>query len=126
MVRNIAGFIGPALALGALALAAPLLAAGDAERGKALFARCAACHSVEPGKNKLGPSLAGTVGRKAGAVPGYKYSPAMTKSGKVWDAKALDAYLAAPTKAVPGTTMVIAVPNAEDRAHLIAYLATVK
>ena len=113
----------PALGLGALSLAAPLLAAGDAERGKAVFARCVACHSMEPNKNKLGPSLSNIVGRKAGTVPGFKYSQAMAKSGKIWDAKTLDAYLAAPTKALPGTTMVIGVPNAADRANLIAYLA---
>ena len=88
---------------GAPSLAAPA-AAGDAVKGKATFARCAICHAVQPGVNKLGPSLAGVVGRKAASVPGFAYSPAMKASGIVWTPDQLDAYLAKPSAKVPGTT----------------------
>lgn len=98
-------------------------AAGDPGRGKVVFARCAACHSMEPAKKTIGPTLAGVLGRKAGTLPGFTFSPAMKKYGGVWDVKTMDAFLAAPTKTVPGTRMVfMGLPKAEDRADLIAYM----
>ena len=109
--------------LGAL-LGAPASAAGDAKHGKAVFVRCAACHTLETGKNRIGPSLAKVVGRKAGTAAGFAYSPALKAYGKVWDARLLDAFLAAPTKVLPGTRMVMAVADPKDRADLIAYLRT--
>ena len=100
-------------------------AAGDPVHGKALYAQCAACHTVVPGQNRVGPSLAGVVGRHAAAVPGFRYSPGMQKSGLVWTRENLDRYLAAPAAVVSGTFMAFpGVPNAGDRADLIAYLAT--
>lgn len=102
---------------------APAAAAGDATHGKIVFARCAACHSMEPGKKMIGPSLAGVFGRKAGSLGGYAFSPAMKKYDKVWDRKAMDAFLTAPTKTVPGTRMVFpGLSNPADRADLLAYL----
>lgn len=105
--------------------AATPAAASDAVKGKIVFARCAICHDVKPGVNKLGPSLAKLFGRKAGTVTGYSYSAAMKQYGKVWNAQSLDAYITAPMKAVPGTKMAFAgIANPADRANLIAYLQT--
>ena len=99
---------------------------GNPALGRTVFARCAACHAVTPGGKRLGPSLAGVVGRKAGNVPGYAYSPAMRGSKIVWDARNLDAYLTRPATTVPGTKMVfVGIANPADRANLIAYLNTV-
>ena len=89
-----------------------------------MFRKCQACHSLEPGKNMLGPSLAGIIGRKAGAEPGYTYSPAMKQADIVWDAKTLDAYLADPQKMVPGNKMPFpGLKTEHDRADVIAFLA---
>ncbi len=92
--------------------------------GEAIFKKnCALCHTVEAGKNKIGPSLAGIVGRKAGSVPGYTYSEANKNSGVTWDEKTLDTYLTDPRKFIPGTKMIFAgLKNPEDRKALIAYL----
>jgi len=82
------------------------------------------CHSLEPGKNILGPSLAGIIGRKAGAEPGYSYSPAMKQENIVWDTNTLDRYLADPQKMVPGNKMPFpGLKTEQDRADVIAYLA---
>src|SRR6266436_768239 len=100
-------------------------AAGDAAAGKTVFAnQCASCHTIEVGKNGFGPSLAAVVGRKAGRLAGFNYSPAMAQAGLTWDEKTLDAFLTSSTKAVPGTSMSVALPNATDRANVIAYLET--
>lgn len=106
------------------ASAAPI---GDAVKGKTIFIRCAMCHTVQPGMNKVGPSLAGIVGRNAGAVPGFAYSPAMKTSKVVWTPQMLDRFLARPSAAVPGTRMVFAgLPNPADRANVVAYLKAPK
>lgn len=107
------------------ALLAPAAAGadGDAARGKSVFNRCAACHTATD-QNKIGPGLAGVLGRAAGTVPGARYSKTLPASGIVWDETKLDEFLAAPTKAVPGTSMPLGVPNAQDRADVIAYLKT--
>ncbi len=98
-------------------------AAGDAVKGKTVFARCAICHTVEPGKNKLGPTLANIVGSKAGEVPGFNFSPAMKASKVVWTPDALDKYLTNPRAFMPGNRMIFAgLPKPEDRANVIAYL----
>ncbi len=113
------------LAFGFGLAAAPALRAStssDPVKGKAVYARCASCHSLKVGESKLGPSLNGLFGRKAGSLNGFAYSPALKKSAIVWDVKTLDHFLASPFKAVPGTKMMIGVPNAQQRADLIAYL----
>ncbi|CAN7771630.1 c-type cytochrome [Variovorax sp. LjRoot290] len=97
--------------------------AGDATRGKTVFARCAACHSVE-GKTGIGPALNGVFGRVAGKAPGFRYSSSMAASTAPWDAASLEAFLAAPTRAFPGSSMPLNVPSAQDRADLGAYLRT--
>lgn len=103
-------------------------AATTAAGGKpAAFAQCAVCHSVEAGKNGVGPSLAGVFGRKAGTVAGYAYSDANKNSGLTWDEATLDEYLTAPAKKVPGTKMTFAgYPDAAKRKEVIEYLKTLK
>lgn len=87
------------------------------------FAQCKACHALEPGKNGIGPSLAGVFGAEAGHVGDYAYSKAMRDSGLVWDAVTLDAYLKNPRAAVPGTKMSYAgLRDDAKRAELIAWM----
>lgn len=83
---------------------------------------CSSCHSTEEGKNRIGPQLSGVVGRDAGSVEGARYSAALKRSGIVWDAGTLDAYLANPRQAVPGTSMPVGLANAGQRASVIDYL----
>lgn len=90
------------------------------------FFQCRTCHSVEPGKNGIGPTLAGIVGSKAGAVPGFNFSPALKNSGITWDRATLEQWLAHPTKLVPGTRMVAMVPDPVRRKEIIDYLETLK
>ncbi|WP_240946645.1 cytochrome c family protein [Novosphingobium sp. ERW19] len=99
-------------------------AKGDPVAGKKIFMRCVACHAVQPGAGaKMGPNLAGVVGRKAAAAPGFKYSAAMQKAKLKWDDATLDKWLTRPSALVPGTSMAFAgLPNAADRANVIAYL----
>jgi nitrite reductase (NO-forming) len=100
------------------------IAGGDPAAGKLVFRKCQVCHALEPGKNILGPSLAGIVGRKSGAEPSYSYSPAMKGANLTWDAKTLDAYLNDPQKIVPGNKMPFpGLKTANDRADVIAFLA---
>lgn len=84
--------------------------------------RCGSCHSIEPGQNRLGPHLAGVVGRTAGTVEGARYSQDMQRSGIVWDDKTLDTYLDNPRAVVPRTTMTIALRDAAQRSAVIDYL----
>ena len=120
-----------ALMLGATA-ALPLatsraLAAGDAAAGKQIFTTtCAACHSAQPGVNMIGPSLAGIVGSKSGAVLGYSFSSALKAANITWDEQTLDKFLENPKADVHGTKMPISVPNPENRDNIIAYLETLK
>jgi cytochrome c len=110
-------------ALGAaLALVAGLCqAAPDPVHGEEVYARCLACHALAT--NRVGPRHCGLIGRRAGTVPGFDYSPAMKRSGLVWNEKTLDRFLANPLKVVPGTAMTYdGVPDPKDRADLIAYL----
>lgn len=117
-----------ALLMASLLLAGPgsAMAAGNAQNGMKIFKKCVACHSVEPGKKKIGPNLHGVIGRMAGTAKGYKYSKAMAahgKSGTVWAADTLDTYLQAPRKVVPGTKMSFpGLKRSQDRADVIAYL----
>lgn len=108
-----------------LCLAAPALAEGDAIAGKAVFRKCAPCHSTEP-VNRVGPTLAGIIGRPVASVPDYGYSSAMTgfaDGGKVWNEALIAEYLMAPKAMVPGTRMTFAgLRKLEDIANLIAYL----
>lgn len=103
------------------ALLVAALTVGDANAGEAVYSRCLACHSLEV--NRTGPKHCGLFGRRAGSAPGYDYSPAMKRSKLVWSESTLERFLADPPKTVPGTTMTYAgVPDAKERADLLAYL----
>jgi cytochrome c len=102
-------------------------AAQDVEAGKTAFKKCALCHTTEVGKNKIGPSLFGVVGRKAGSLDGYNYSEGMKKFEHTWDAQTLDTYLADPRADVPGTKMIFpGIKDKKERDDVIAYLETLK
>jgi cytochrome c len=108
------------LAFGA-GTACAALAAGDPAHGEEVYTRCLACHALA--SDRVGPRHCGLIGRRAGSVPGFAYSDAMKKSKLVWDEKTLDRFLTKPMKVVPGTAMTYdGVPDARDRADLIAYL----
>ena len=93
------------------------------ERGEKLFAKCAACHTSRSGDLMIGPSLAGVFGRKAGSMPGYRYSPALSSSGIVWDARTLASLLRNPDGYIPGINMTAApVTDPTDVEALIAYM----
>jgi cytochrome c len=116
-------------ATAALLVSAFPAAAQDAAAGGKLFSKCKACHMVGEGaKNRIGPQLNGLFGRAAGAVDGFKYSPAMTKAGEgglVWDAKTLKGFLADPKGTVKGTKMAFAgLKKDDDLANMVAYLQT--
>jgi nitrite reductase (NO-forming) len=113
------------LLLWALVGAMSQAAAQDEAHGREVFRKCAACHGVEPNAKKVGPTLYGVFGRKAGSVPGYNYSNAMKEAQNVWNAETLDEYLAKPRAFIPGNKMVFAgLSKKEDRADVIAYLRT--
>jgi cytochrome c len=113
--------------LGVLLVTWPAHSSGDPEAGKVVFKQCAVCHTVEPGKNKIGPSLFGVVGRKAASAPNFSYSEAMKSFEHVWDNDTLESYLADPRKIVPGTKMIfVGIKNPKQLEDIIAYLDTVK
>lgn len=114
--------------IAALAMATQAEAGGDATKGKTYFTRCAICHSNASGApNRIGPNLFGVVGRKAGAIPGFFYSPAMKKSGITWTEDKLEAYIAKPQTIVPGNRMAFAgVADHQQVDDLVAYLETLK
>lgn len=116
-----------ALTLSLVALAAALPAhaqtPANPDHGKQVFRQCSVCHSINPGENRVGPSLAGVFGRKAGTAPGFSYSNAMKNSGMPWNEENLGKYLENPQQVVKGTRMAFpGVKNPKDRADLIAYL----
>ena len=100
---------------------------GDAQRGAQLYRACGACHSLVPGRNMTGPSLAGVWGRKAGALESFeRYSPALKASVVTWDAATLDEWLKAPSRFIPGTRMGFAgISDDVARTDLIAFLREV-
>jgi cytochrome c len=113
-----------------LTLAAASLGAGsawaqDADAGKKIFNRCAACHDLGE-KNKIGPHLEGLFGRTAGSLPDFNYSPAMKEAGEkglVWNEETLDQYLTDPKGFIPKNRMAFAgLKKEDDRANVIAYL----
>jgi cytochrome c len=100
--------------------------AADAVAGQAVFkSQCSICHSPVEGKNMVGPSLFGLIGRKSGSVAGFHYSAANKAADITWNAEILDKYLTSPREVVPGTIMTYAgLKDAAKRADLIAYLET--
>jgi cytochrome c len=102
----------------------PAALAQDVAAGEKVFAKCKVCHQVgENAKNGVGPVLNGILGRKAGSIEGYNYTPANKNSGLTWDEATLQEYLKNPRAKIPGTKMVFpGLPNAADIDNLIAYL----
>ena len=109
----------------------PALADGDAVRGKKVFKKCKACHAIKAGKHKIGPSLHGVVGRKAGRAKGFKRYKGLKGAEWVWEAAILDAYLTDPKKYVEKynkkkSAMVLKLKKKRDRDDVISYLNTLK
>lgn len=101
-------------------------ASADPKKGENVFKKCTACHKID-GQNATGPHLNGVVGRPVASVDGFAYSDALKKKGGDWTPEALDTWLTSPKEDVPGTKMGFAgLPKVEDRADVIAYLATLK
>jgi cytochrome c len=96
---------------------------GDPDHGETIFKKCAVCHSIKAGENRVGPSLHGVVGRQAGTAPNYSYSKANKESGITWSQQEIFVYLKNPQAKVPGTKMTFpGLPAPQDRADVIAYL----
>jgi len=113
-------FLGLGLAM-LMGFSGAAAAAGDTIRGQQLYqSMCMSCHSID--YNGVGPAHKGLFGRKAGSHADYLYSPAVKASSIVWNEKTLDKWLTNPEKLIPGQKMGFMVPDAKDRADLIAYL----
>jgi len=116
------------LTLAAASATFPMTAAQaqNADNGKTVFRQvCGICHTVVAGKNMVGPSLFGVVGRKSGSLPDFHYSDAMKAANLTWDEVTLDKYLTNPRGVVPGTLMAYAgLKDDQKRKDVIAYLAT--
>lgn len=103
-----------------------LYAKADIAKGEKIFGKCKACHKVD-GKNAVGPHLDGVVGRPVASVAGYSYDAALKGLGGDWTPDRLQQFLHSPKKFAPGTKMGFAgLPKAQDRADVIAYLASLK
>ncbi len=112
------------LAAIAAATAGTAFADGDREQGAKAFRACAACHSLQPGDHRTGPSLAGIWGKKAGSTAGFgRYSPALKESAIVWNAETLDRWIKDPKAMVPGNRMAYrGIADNKTRDDLIAFL----
>ena len=119
-----AALLGTGLAQAAMAPLPP----GNAVKGKAMFnQQCMLCHSAVAGQEGAAPTLFGVVGRKAASDAGYTgYSRALKASGLTWTTANLNTFLSGPAKLVPGTAMPITINGAQDRANIVAYLASLK
>ena len=102
--------------------------AQDAAQGQQVFKQqCNLCHEASAGKNRVGPTLFGVVGRQSGTVPGFHYSDGNKKAAVTWDEATLDRYLVNPRATVPGTTMAYAgLKDDKKRKDLVAYLSTLR
>lgn len=115
------------LTAAAIFMSGAALAAGDAKKGKKIYNKCKACHSLVKGKKKIGPSLCAIIGTKAGSQEKFKYSSDMKKSGLTWDEATLDKFLEKPRKMIKKTKMSFAgLKKAKDRANVIAFLKECK
>jgi cytochrome c len=93
------------------------------DRGARAASACAACHDLAGSAKKIGPPLRGIAGRPAGSLEDYSYSPALSNSGVVWNARSLDAFIASPQSFVPGTRMMSpGVVGGAERSDLVFFL----
>lgn len=118
---NVTAFAGLAL----LVIASQSYGAeGNPARGQQVFRVCAACHSLQPGRNMTGPSLAGLWNRKSGSLPSFsRYSSALKSANIIWNDKTLDDWIEDPQHVVPGNQMIFrGIKNAQQRADLLAFL----
>jgi cytochrome c len=115
-----------AVAFGAAITVASPAHAKDAAAGQAVFkTQCSICHSPSVGKNIVGPSLFGVVGRHTASVTGFHYSAGNQAANLTWNEDTLEKYIDSPKAVVPGTTMSFSgIKDADKRADLIAYLST--
>jgi len=112
--------------IGGAIIAVASSVAQNAPAASAAFSQCAVCHSID-GSNGTGPTLLRLIGRKSGAVPGFRYSRAMKSAEIIWDEATLDRYLTNPQELVPGNIMPFSgVAQAQERADIIAYLRTLR
>lgn len=114
----------------AVALAAALvpLSARAEELEISFNDHCRECHSFVKDDNRLGPSLYGVVGRKAGTEPGYAFTQSMKDSGVTWDEATLDKWIADPGAVVPGNGMSPPYSGIDDpaiRKRIIAFLKSI-
>jgi cytochrome c len=118
--------LGPALAL--VVCVTTARADTNADNQMAFNNACRTCHSFKEGDNRLGPSLHGIVGRKAGSLGGFEFSSAMKSAGIVWDEQNLDKFIANPDQVVHGNKMKPygGISDAKQRGEIIAYLKTLK
>ncbi len=122
MIRRIARLT-LALVTATALMSGAALAAGDAAKGKKVYNKCKACHSLKAGKNKIGPSLHGIIGRASASEDGFKYSKAMKGANLTWDEETLQKYLTKPKKFLPGTKMAFpGLKKEKQRDDLLAYL----
>jgi cytochrome c len=96
---------------------------GNVTNGQKVFRLCQACHVLEPGMNRVGPTLYQIIGRTAGQVEGFRYTPANANSGIEWTQAEMFTYLENPRAHIPGTSMSFAgLKKEQDRADVIAYI----
>jgi cytochrome c2 len=120
---RLSGILSGGVVLLSVALPAQAQGVGDAQRGAQVFAQCKICHSLEAGKNMLGPSLHGLIGRKVGSVPGYSYSQAMKNANVIWNDDTLSKYLSDPKAFIPGDKMAfVGIKDPSKLGDLLAYL----
>ena len=128
-MRSRCALAAAALAFAFAGAAQAQMPAGDAAKGQDVFKKCTACHAVEAGKHKVGPSLHGVVGRQAGSTDFARYV-GLKGTDIVWTEENLFEYLADPTAFVksktqnPRSGMAYKLPKPEERADVIAYLKT--
>lgn len=124
-------FLLPALGVVAMLATGPAIAAGDTANGMRVFKKCKACHNLAKNKHKVGPTLVGLIGRKAGTAKDakgklFRYSKAMKSAGSdgvVWNDENLEKFLTKPKKFIPKTKMTFAgLKKANDRTDVIAYI----
>ena len=127
-MRVLKGFI----VMSTLIFPAAAPGAGNIEIGKKVFNKCKACHSIKPGKHKIGPSLHGVFGRVAGSAPGFRRYRGLKGANWKWNKTTLDEYLTDPKVYVRKNNnkrrsgMVLKLKKKRDRQNIIEYLKLLK